>query len=214
VVIEVPYLIDMFENMEYDTIYHEHLCYFSMLALMQIYARSGLSIIHVDRIAVHGGSLRIFACSNAEVRDHHPDIYHMSEDEKRQGFTESDTYLKFGTKVHENKFEILHLIKNLKEKGNTLAGYGAPAKGNTLLNFCEITREDIPYIVDMSPYKVGRYTPGSHIPVYPVSKLCEDQPDYTLLLAWNFKDEIMRQQSAYSSRGGHFILPIPKPVIL
>ena len=214
VVIEVPYLIDMFENLEYDTIYHEHLCYFSMLALMQIYARSGLSIIRVDRIAVHGGSLRIFACSNTDVREHHPGIYRMSEDERRKGFTDGDTYLKFGTKVHGNKVEVLRLIKILKEKGNTLAGYGAPAKGNTLLNFCGITREDIPYIVDMSPYKVGRYTPGSHIPVYPVSRLCEDQPDYALLLAWNFKDEIMRQQSAYSSRGGHFILPIPKPVIL
>lgn len=212
--VEVPYLIDMFENLEYDTIYHEHLCYFSILALMQIYARSGLSIIHVDRITVHGGSLRIFAASNSEVRDHHPEIYHLSENERRQGFTDGNTYLKFGTKVHENKVEVLCLIKNLKGRGKTLAGYGAPAKGNTLLNFCRITKEDIPYIVDMSPYKVGRYTPGSHIPVCPVNMLCEDQPDYTLLLAWNFKDEIMRQQSVYSSRGGHFILPIPKPVII
>ena len=213
-VVEVPYLIDMFENLEYDTIYHEHHCYFSILALMQIYKRSGLSIIQVDRIAVHGGSLRIFACSNARVRDHCPEIYDMAESEKQKGFTEKHTYMKFGDKVYENKVEILRLIKDLKERGKTLAGYGAPAKGNTLINFCGITKEDIPYIVDMSPYKVGRYTPGSHIRVYPVKKLCEDQPDYTLLLAWNFKDEIMRQQRAYSSRGGHFILPIPKPIIL
>jgi SAM-dependent methyltransferase len=214
IVVEVPYLIDMIDNLEYDTIYHEHLCYFSVISLMQIYVAVGLSITQIDRLQVHGGSLRIYASSKSEAQDHHPDIYQLAEKEKQYGLMEERTYLEFARKVHKNKKDLLNLIEDLNTKRKTIAAYGAPAKGNTLLNFCKIGRNYLRYIVDMSPHKVGKYTPGMHIPVYSVSRLLEEQPDYTLLLAWNFKNEIIRQQKTYLSRGGHFILPIPHPTII
>jgi SAM-dependent methyltransferase len=214
IVIEVPYLINMLDNLEYDTIYHEHLSYFSILALMKIYASAELSIIQIDRLSVHGGSLRIYASSKFEVQDHHEGIYRMAENEKQYGLTEERTYLDFSDKVHENKNELLRLIRNLHTNGKTIAGYGAPAKGNTLLNYCGIDISLISYTVDKNPLKIGLYTPGMHIPVLDVSTLLERQPDYVLILAWNFAEEIMRQQREYRNQGGRFIIPIPEPRVV
>jgi hypothetical protein len=209
VIVEVPYLKDLLDNLEYDTIYHEHLCYFSISALVPLYDSVGLSIVQIDRMPVHGGTLRIYAGKQAHYGDHAQQILDLVYEERKLKMNKLIRYQEFASQVESSRKALLDLLVFLKHQGKSLAGYGAPAKGNTLLNYCGITTELIPYTVDKSPLKVGLYTTGMHIPVLPVTALLERQPDYVLILAWNFAAEIIRQQADYVQRGGKFIMPLP-----
>jgi SAM-dependent methyltransferase len=211
VIVEVPYLRDLLERLEYDTIYHEHLCYFSVTALMYLFSAAGLSIDRVQRIPVHGGSLRVYASRAEQRTDHAPEALKMADEETVRGLTRFSRFERFAREVEANREELLALLGRLRDEGHQLAAYGAPAKGNTLLNYCGIGTELLPYTVDKNPLKVGSFTPGMHLPVRPVSALVEDRPDFTLILAWNFATEIVYQESLYRAGGGRFLLPIPKP---
>ena len=214
VVIEVPYLKELLDRLEYDTVYHEHLCYFSVTTLLRLCQSVGLSLVRLEHMPIHGGSLRMYAGREGHYPRHAQDVLDQAESERAAGITDLERYQKFAVEVANNRLAIRSLLKDLKRRGKTVAGYGAPAKGNTLLNYCGINTDLVSYTVDKSPLKVGLYTPGMHLPVLPAETLLERQPDYTLILAWNFADEIMRQQTEYHDRGGRFIIPIPEPEIV
>ena len=211
VFIECPYALDMLERGEYDTIYHEHLSYFSVTSLARVAESAGMSVDSVERVAVHGGSIRTaFRKGGA----HAAQPAAMMAMERDEGLTSPDRWRAFGEGAMQNRRDLLRLLGECQAKGATLAAYGAPAKGNTLLNYCDIGTDIIPWTVDRNPLKVGLFTPGMHIPVLPVETVRERRPDYLLVLPWNFADEIMRQQRAYADAGGRFILPIPTPRII
>jgi len=214
VIVEVPELAEFVERLEYDTVYHEHLSYFSLTSLMTVCEEAGLRIVRADRVPVHGGSLRIHAAAHEREPDHAPAVHARAHEERAAGLTSLARFERFARDVEHNRAALLDLLHSLERQGHTVAGYGAPAKGNTLLNYCGIGPELLPYTVDKSPLKVGLFTPGMHIPVLPVATLLERQPGYVLILAWNFADEIMRQQAEYARRGGRFILPLPEPRIV
>jgi hypothetical protein len=214
VVIEVPYLRNLIEQLEYDTIYHEHLCYFSISTLLRLCESVGLGIVRVDHVPVHGGSLRIYAGPANQSRGHTPKVLAFADEERTSGLNELACYERFALDVQRNRWAIVDLLNHLQSSGKSIAGYGAPAKSCTFLNYCGIGTNLLPYTVDKNPMKVGLYTPGMHIPILSVLKLLEDQPDYVLILAWNFADEIMRQQKTYYDRGGRFIIPIPEPKVV
>jgi hypothetical protein len=215
VITEFPYLGELLDKMEYDTVYHEHLCYFSVIALMRLYEAVGLVIMHIDQVPVHGGSLRVYAARKSDMNpDHARSVREMGESERSKGYHTAEPYNKLARSVQANRESLLALLGALKNDGKTIAAYGAPAKGNTLLNYCGIDTRLVDYVVDKNPLKVGLYTPGTHIPVKPVSTLADSAPDYLLILAWNFADEIMQQQAEYAAQGGKFILPIPEPKVV
>jgi hypothetical protein len=214
VIVEVPYLKELLDRLEYDTVYHEHLCYFSVSTLLRLCDEVGLSMVRIDHVPVHGGSLRMYAGRKEYYQAHAPDVLNLAASERQAGMTDFACYQQFAEKVEQNRRGILERIKTLQAEGKTVVGYGAPAKGNTLLNYCAINTDLLPYTVDKNPMKVGLYTPGMHIPVLPVSTLLERQPDYVLILAWNFASEIMQQQEAYRNNGGRFIIPIPEPKVV
>jgi SAM-dependent methyltransferase len=213
VVIEAPYLVEMLERVEYDTVYHEHLCYFSVTALLRLFAEAGLALDRMDRVEIHGGSLRMWARAG-DGAGHSAAVLEMAAQEKARGLASLAAYLSFAGRVQRQREQLVGLLHKLKKEGKRVAGYGAPAKGNTLLCYCGIGADLIPYTVDRSPLKVGRYTPGSRIPILPVARLSEDPPDYILILAWNFAPEIMADLRWFRERGGRFILPIPEPTIV
>ncbi len=213
-IVEVPELAEFVERLEYDTVYHEHLSYFSVTSLMRVCEEAGLRIVRVDHVPVHGGSVRMYAAPVERVREHAPAVRELSRAEHESGMASPARLRRFADDVRENRRALLELLDGLRAQGKSIGGYGAPAKGNTLLNYCGIGVERLPWTVDKSPLKVGLYTPGSHIPVLPASELLARQPDYCLILAWNFADEIRRQQAEYARRGGKFILPIPTPRVV
>ncbi len=213
-IFEVPHLLHLVERLEYDTIYHEHLCYFSISSLMRLFEACGLSIVRVDRLAVHGGSLRVYTRRAGGRPEHCSDTLDSSAKEREAGLTGMQRYEQFAAAVARNRRSLVALLESIRDQGETVAGYGAPAKGNTLLNYCGIGPDLLPYTVDRNPAKVGMYTPGMHIPVLPAATVAERQPDYVLILAWNMAEEIMRQQEDYRSKGGRFILPIPEPRVV
>jgi SAM-dependent methyltransferase len=213
-IIETPYLRDLIEALEYDMVYHEHLCYFSVTALRTLCDAAGLSLVGIDRVPVHGGSIRIHAGRRAHYGQHAADALGMIREEEAAGLTTLRRFERFAEQVGDMRHTLLALLHSLLEDGRTIVGYGAPAKGNTLLNFCGIDTSMVPYTVDKNPFKVGRYTPGMHLPVRAPAALLADQPDYALILAWNFADEIMLQQAEFAARGGRFIVPIPAPRVL
>jgi hypothetical protein len=213
-VVEVPYLGELVDRLEFDTVYHEHLCYFSVTTLMRLCEGVGLSVRRIDHVPVHGGSIRMYAGGADTFGGHAAAVVAEAAAEEARGLTSFATYEALADGVEANREAVIELLRRLKDDGRSVAGYGAPAKGNTLLNYCGVTTDLLPYTVDRNAMKVGRYTPGTHIPVLPVETLIERQPDYVLILAWNFAEEIMAQQSEYRSRGGRFILPIPEPKIV
>jgi hypothetical protein len=214
VVVEVPELRELVERLEYDTVYHEHLSYFSISSLMRVCEEAGLRITRVARFPVHGGTVRVHALPVEAEPDHAPEVRALADEERADGLTSLERLRAFADEVAGQREELLAMLRRLKAEGRTVAGYGAPAKGNTLLNYCGIGTELLPYTVDKSPLKVGLFTPGSHVPVLPVETLLERQPDHVLILAWNFADEVVRQQAEYARRGGRFIVPIPRPRVL
>lgn len=206
-VIEAPYAKDMVDGCEFDTIYHEHLCYFSLSALDKLFQRHHLAIIDVEQIPIHGGSLRVFVSKKGEKS---PAVQKLLAAESELGVNKLDYYQDFGSKVEDLRQKLLTLLNELKGRGKRIAAYGASAKGSTLLNYFGVGRETLEFVCDRSTYKQGKYTPGTHLPIYPPEKLLENLPDYVLLLTWNFADEILKQQAEYRQRGGQFIIPIPE----
>lgn len=212
-IVEAPYLKDFLDHTEFDTIYHEHLCYYSLTALDTLFRRHGLVIHHVERVAIHGGTLRIFAGHADRVA---PDesVAALLAEENGWGVDRAETYRDFSAKVQSVKTKLRSLLESLKAKGQRVAAYGAAAKGSTLLNYFGIGRDMLEFVVDRSTYKQGLYMPGVHIPILAPSALVERMPDAVLLLTWNFAGEILEQQSEYRERGGKFIIPIPEARIV
>ena len=206
-IIEVPYVKDLLDRCEFDTIYHEHLCYFSLTALDVLFRRHELQVTAVERIAIHGGSLRITAGHKGSSRDREVDM--LLKEEQRWGVADAQFYRSFAARVERLKNDLGGLLAEAKSKGARIAAYGAAAKGSTLLNYFKIGRETIDFIADRSTYKQGRYLPGVHIPIVETDRLLTEMPDYVLLLTWNFAAEILEQQAEYRRRGGRFILPVP-----
>jgi SAM-dependent methyltransferase len=208
IILEFPYAGDLFANREFDTIYHEHVFYFFLTPLMQLLPRHGLDVLLVERIPIHGGSLRLVAGQAGEVAAD-PSVDELMRDEDRSGVSSREFYDDFSDRVAKLQSELSNLLATLKAAGASIAGYGASAKGSTLLNSLRPSPRQIDFIADRSTEKQGRFSPGLHLPILPPESLLEMQPDYTLLLTWNFADEIFAEQAEYVRRGGRFIVPIP-----
>lgn len=206
--IEFPYLRDLIEKVEFDTIYHEHLCYFSATAVGRLLARHGLVLADIERIPIHGGSLRIFAAHAGTLQS--DAVKDLLAQEAALGMTKPAYYADFAARVSALREDLLALLRKLKAEGRTLAAYGASAKGATLLNYFGIDGRLLDFVADRSTVKQGKYTPGSHLPIVAPDQLAVRKPDYVLLLTWNFADEILAQQQAYRDAGGRFILPVPQ----
>lgn len=205
---EFPYLLDLIHHNEFDTIYHEHLSYFSLKPWKKLVEQYGFNVVDVQRMQIHGGSIRITQAKKRSPRS--TALSHLLSLEEHYGLYKKSTYGEFAAKVENLKAELTNTLNGLKKQGRRIVGYGAAAKGNVLTNCFNLGTETLDYIVDSTPYKQGLYTPGKHIPVYAESKLLEDMPDYALILAWNFADEIIEKQQEYKRRGGNFIIPVPE----
>ena len=210
-VIEAPHVKPMIERLEFDTIYHEHLCYYSLTSLQPLFKRHGLDIVDVFEIPLHGGSLQVHAALSGQPSDR---VCRLLEEEGAAGVGGREFYFDFGDKVRHLKAELGAMLQELKSKGSRIAAYGASAKGSTLLNYCGIGRETLDFVADRSTLKQGLYTPGTHLLVKPPEALLAEQPAHVLLLTWNFADEILQQQAAYRRQGGKFIIPVPQPAIV
>lgn len=210
-VIEVPYVKELVEHGEFDTIYHEHLCYFSVTALRPLFARHGLALNRIEPLEIHGGSLRLFV----EKREQpHPSVAQYLELEQRLGLDRPDSYRGFSAKVERIRSRLVSLLAELKRTRARVAGYGAAAKGTIMLNYAGLGRETLDWVADRNVHKQGRFIPGVRLPIVPPTRILEEQPDYLLILPWNFKDEILEQQTEYRRRGGRFIVPVPEPALI
>ena len=213
VTMEFPHLLNLMRENQFDTIYHEHFSYFSFLTAATVFAAHGLRLYDVERIPTHGGSLRIYACHAEDAKAASRAVAALLAEERGAGLDRLDAYRDFAEQVRRTKRRLLELLIGLKAAGKAIAGYGAPAKGNTLLNYCGIRTDFLDYTVDRSPQKQGRLLPGTRIPVHAPERIFETRPDYVLILPWNIKDEIMAQMRGIAAWGGRFIVPIPEPRI-
>ena len=212
---EFPHLQRLFEGNQFDTIYHEHFWYFSLLSIEALFARHGLTVFDVEELWTHGGSLRIFARHAVDSsRPESPRVTALRKRELDAGYRDMAIYTRFEEQVRETKRKLLELLIEAKRAGKRIAGYGAPGKGNTLLNYCGIRGDFIDFTVDRNPYKHGRFLPGTHIPIFDPSRLDEAKPDYIFILPWNLKDEIMAQLAHARTWGAKFIVPIPEAAVL
>jgi cyclopropane fatty-acyl-phospholipid synthase-like methyltransferase len=213
--VEFPHLLKTIEGNQFDQIYHEHFSYFSALAAERIFAAHGLRLFDVEELWTHGGSLRLHVCHGAnEHRRTAPTVAALIERERRAGLDRLETYADFAQRVSATKRAFLRFLIEQKDAGKTIAGYGAPGKGNTLLNYCGIRQDFIDYTVDRNPYKHGKYLPGTHIPIFAPERIAETRPDYVLILPWNLKDEIMAQLAYVREWGAQFVVPIPELSVL
>jgi SAM-dependent methyltransferase len=212
-VFEFPYLKDLLDHTEFDTIYHEHVFYYSLTAVEILARRAGLELYEVSRQDIHGGSVRVFLQKERQHRVSSK-VRRMLLEEEQYGITGKDLYNNFGEKVEKLKTKLVGLLQELKQAGKTIAAYGAAAKGNTLLNYAGIDNSVIDFVVDRSPHKQGFLLPGARIPILPTSELLKRMPDYAIILAWNFAEEILAQQAEYRRHGGRFIVPIPEVKIV
>jgi hypothetical protein len=215
ITIEFPHLMRLIEGNQFDTIYHEHFSYFSFITTTRIFAAQGLHVFDVEELPTHGGSLRIYARHAEDMSKlESPRVAALKAHEEASGFTRLDTYRSFDEKVKETKRRILEFLIAAKRQGKTIVGYGAPGKGNTLLNYCGIRCDFLDYTVDRNPYKQNKFLPGTHIPVFPPERIRETRPDLVLILPWNLKDEIMDQLSYIRDWGGRFVIPIPEATLV
>lgn len=215
ITLEFPHLMRLMEENQFDTIYHEHFSYFSLITIRRLFACHGLAVFDVDELPTHGGSLRIYACHREDTSKPAGErVGDLLSREERAGFTKLDHYLSFGEQVKETKRKFLNFLITAKNSRKSIAGYGAPAKGNTLLNYCGVGTEFIDYTVDRSPHKHGRFLPGTHIPIHHPDRIRETRPDYVLILPWNLRDEITEQMSCIREWGGRFVVPIPEVRVL
>ena len=212
--LEFPHLLKLIELNEFDTIYHEHFSYFSMLTTVRIMEAHGLRVFDVEQLKSHGGSLRVYAC-RAESRSHavEPSVAKLVAEEKKAGLDSAKGYEGFAQQVQETKFALVEFLLNAARQGKSVAGYGAPGKSATLLHYCGIGKDLIEYTVDRNPYKQGRFLPGNHIPIRHPDLIRETKPDYIVILPWNLKDEIIRQLQFIRQWGGRFVVPIPKVTV-
>ncbi|NOU10466.1 MAG: class I SAM-dependent methyltransferase [Nitrospira sp.] len=211
VTIEFPHLMKLMEENQFDTIYHEHFFYFSLLSVERVFAAHGLALFDVEELSTHGGSLRIYAHHVDDTTYRMTDRYReLKRREQTAGFERVETYALFAERVKETKRKLLEFLIEAKRKRKVIVGYGAPGKGNTLLNYCGIRSDFIEYTVDRNPYKQGKFLPGTHIPIYAPEKIAETKPDYVFILPWNFRDEIMQQMTFIREWGGQFVVPIPE----
>lgn len=214
VTMEFPHLAQLMQLNQFDTIYHEHFSYFSFLAVEQVFARHRMKLFDVEELSTHGGSLRIYASHDDDVSK--PMLTRAKELKSREttaGFGGLDHYLSFGEQVEKTKRKLLSFLISAKEEGKHVVGYGAPAKGNTLLNYCGVRTDFIDYTVDRSPHKQGHFLPGVHIPIHEPDRVRDTRPDYLLILPWNIREEVMSQMSYIREWGGKFVVPIPEVLV-
>jgi SAM-dependent methyltransferase len=211
ITIEFPHLLRLVEENQFDTIYHEHFSYFSFSTVEKIFASHGLTLFDVDELPTHGGSLRIYARHNEDLeKPLMPRVRELRTREEAAGIRTLDYYSSFAEKVKETKRKVLAFLVDAKRQGKAIAGYGAPGKGNTLLNYCGIRTDFIDYTVDRNPYKQGKYTPGTHIPIFAPERIKDTKPDYLFILPWNLREEVMQQMAFIRDWGGQFVVPIPE----
>lgn len=213
IAIEAPYAVDLVNNLEYDTIYHEHICYLSVRPMQFYIKRFGLELFDVKKVSIHGGSLRYYI-GHEGSHSLKKSIKDYISEEKKQGLYSKAKLRNFALKVEKHKMALVSLIMDLKKQGKKIVGITAPAKGNTLLNYCNLSRQYIDFLTEKTQIKIGLYSPGMHIPIYSDEHLFKKRPDYALILAWNFADEIMKNLHEFKKGGGKFIIPIPTPKII
>jgi SAM-dependent methyltransferase len=209
ITLEFPHLERLIEENQFDTIYHEHFSYFSLVTIDRLARNHGLRVFDVEQLVTHGGSLRVYLCRADAAHATSPNVDALLNHERSIGFEDIRSYARFAAQVHHTKRRLLSFLIECKEKGAKVCGYGAPGKGNTLLNYCGIGTDFLDFTVDRNPYKHGRYTPGMHIPIHPVEAIDEARPDYLLILPWNLKKEIIAQMRHVGNWGCKFIIPIP-----
>jgi len=214
ITLEFPHLQRLMEGNQFDTIYHEHFSYFSFTAIERLASQHGLKLIDVEELPTHGGSLRIYLAGAPSSYPVAQRVAELLDRERALGYRSIATYRSFSDEVRQTKRRLLSLLVDIKESGKRICGYGAPGKGNTLLNYCGIGTDFLDFTVDRNPHKHGKYTPGMHIPILPVEAIDASRPDYILILPWNLKQEIVQQMRHVGQWGGKFILPIPEATII
>jgi hypothetical protein len=207
--VEFPHVLHLLQEHQFDTIYHEHFCYYSLHAIEPVFARHGLAVVDVEHLSTHGGSLRVWLQHAANARAA-PSVAALREEERRAGLCERETYLSYAPKVHAVKRDFLEFLIAAARDGKKVAAYGAPAKGNTLLNYCGVRADMIAFTVDRNPLKQGTLLPGSRIPVFAPDRLLSEKPDYVVILPWNIKDEIVGQMREVRTWGGRFVVAVPQ----
>ena len=215
ITMEFPHLMRLIDGNQFDTIYHEHFSYFSLLAVEKIFVEHGITLFDVEELKTHGGSIRIYGRhTEDETKPVSDRVLEVKNREIAAGYDKMEVYAAFSDQVVETKRKLLKILIEAKEQKKKIVGYGAPGKGNTLLNYCGIRNDFLEYTVDRNPYKHGRFTPGTHIEIFPPDRIRENHPDYVFILPWNLKDEIIKQMSFIKEWGGKFIVPIPEPMIV